>query len=41
LCDGIASLGVSLALKDRVALMKRLDFNNDGEISDIEMYRAL
>jgi hypothetical protein len=30
-----------LALKDRVALMKRLDFNNDGEISDTEMYRAL
>lgn len=32
---------INLALKDRVALMKKLDMNRDGEISDVELYRAL
>lgn len=34
LCDGLKSFGISLSLKDRVSLMKRLDLNNDGELSE-------
>ena len=30
-----------MALKDRIALMKRLDINRDGEISEVELNRAL
>jgi Ca2+-binding EF-hand superfamily protein len=32
---------INLALKDRVALMKKLDMNRDGEISENELYKAL
>jgi Ca2+-binding EF-hand superfamily protein len=34
-------MDINLALKDRVSLMKKLDMNRDGEISDNELYRAL
>ena len=34
-------MNINLALKDRVSLMKKLDMNRDGEISDVELYRAL
>lgn len=34
-------MNIDLALKDRVALMKRLDMNRDGEISELELHRAL
>lgn len=30
-----------MALKDRIALMKKLDINNDGEISEVELCKAL
>jgi Ca2+-binding EF-hand superfamily protein len=41
LCDGMKALDIHLALKDRVALMKKLDLNRDGELSDIELYKAI
>jgi Ca2+-binding EF-hand superfamily protein len=40
LCDGLKALDINLQLKDRVQLMKRLDMNTDGEITDIELYKA-
>lgn len=41
LCDGLKAMDINLVLKDRVALMKKLDMNRDGEISDTELYKAL
>ena len=41
LCDGMKAMDIHLALKDRVALMKKLDLNRDGELSDIELYKAI
>ena len=33
LCDGLKKMGMTLTQRERQALMKRLDLNNDGEIS--------
>ncbi len=41
LCDGIRSLNIFLTLKERQALMKALDLNNDGELSADELYKVL
>jgi Ca2+-binding EF-hand superfamily protein len=32
---------INLQLKDRVALMKRLDLNKDGKITEDELYKVL
>lgn len=32
---------INLQLKDRVALMKKLDLNKDGKISEEELYKVL
>ena len=41
LCDGLKQFDINLALKDRISLMKKLDINSDGQISDIELYNAI
>lgn len=41
LCDGIRALHIFLTLKERQALMKALDLNNDGELSADELYNVL
>lgn len=41
LCDGIRSLNIILTLKERQALFKALDLNNDGELSADELYKVL
>lgn len=41
LCDGMKAMDIHLALKDRVALMKKLDLNRDGELSENELYKAI
>jgi len=40
-CDGLKQMEINLQLKDRVALMKRLDLNKDGKITEDELYKVL
>ena len=40
-CDGFKQMDIQLQLKDRVALMKKLDLNKDGAITEEEMYKVL
>ena len=41
LCDGLKSFDIDLGLKERIALMRKLDVDKDGEITDVELGRAL
>ena len=41
LVDGLRALNISLTSQEKAGLMKRFDFNRDGEISEDEVYRVL
>jgi Ca2+-binding EF-hand superfamily protein len=41
LCEGIKSIHIFLTLKERQALMRALDLNYDGELSQEELYKVL
>jgi Ca2+-binding EF-hand superfamily protein len=41
LCDGLASLNLSVSPADKQSLMDRLDIDRDGRITEKELYRAL
>lgn len=40
-CEGLKQMEINLQLKDRVALMKKLDLNKDGRITEEELYKVL
>jgi Ca2+-binding EF-hand superfamily protein len=41
LCDGVKSMNIVLTLKERQALMSALDLNQDGQLSNEELYEVL
>jgi Ca2+-binding EF-hand superfamily protein len=41
LTNGLRSIKINLTSQEKQALMKRLDFNRDGEIAEEEIFRAL
>jgi Ca2+-binding EF-hand superfamily protein len=41
LTNGLRSIKINLTSQEKQALMKRLDFNRDGEIAEEEIFRAI
>ena len=41
LCDGLRQFDIDLPLKQRIALMKKLDVDRDGEITEVELSKVL
>jgi Ca2+-binding EF-hand superfamily protein len=41
LCQSLATFSIFLTTQERQAVMKKLDFNRDGQISKDEIYHAL
>jgi Ca2+-binding EF-hand superfamily protein len=41
LCTGLRSFDIDLGLKERLALMRKLDVDKDGSITDVELARVL
>jgi Ca2+-binding EF-hand superfamily protein len=41
LTSGLRSIKINLTSQEKQALMKRLDFNRDGEIAEEEIFRAI
>ena len=41
LTNGLRSIKINLTSQEKQALMKRLDFNRDGEIAQEEIFRAI
>lgn len=41
LTNGLRSIKINLSSQEKQALMKRLDFNRDGEIAEDEIFRAI
>ena len=41
LVNGVKQLHIHLNLKEKLALMKKLDLNRDGEITADELYKVL
>ena len=41
LCEGVKKLNIHLTLKERQALMNKLDLDQNGELSNQELYQVL
>ena len=41
LANGLRSFKINLTSQEKMGLMKRFDYNRDGEISEEELYKVL